>query len=433
MWGISSAGRAPDLHSGGQRFDPAILHHINNCMEHIRSQFPIFNKKLPSGNTLVYLDSANSCQKPQRVIDRMNKFLTEEYSSVGRSIHELSNNATTLVENSRQAVADFINAQDRDEIVFTKSATEAINMVSTAFGRTMQPGDEIITTEVEHHSNYIPWHLQRKFNGAVIKFLKVNEQHQINIDELESLITDRTKIVAITHVSNTTGQTIDVKRVCEIAHKHGIAVAVDGTQGAPHIKVDVRDIDCDFYAMSGHKMYGPSGIGVMYAKRKWIDELDPALGGGGMITTVSHDDVAFAEGSKKWEAGTLAITEIVGLHEALNFYADTGFDNMIEHEEQVIDYAYQKMSELLGMKFIGTDKRSAVISFNLGNIHHQDLAVFLDAYGIATRPGHHCTQMLHRQIGWSGSCRISTGVYSTKQEIDYFIDSLKEIYNKFNL
>jgi len=402
-------------------------------MEHIRFQFPIFNKKLPSGNTLVYLDSANSCQKPQRVIDRMNKFLTEEYSSVGRSIHELSNNATTLVENSRQAVADFINAQDRDEIVFTKSATEAINMVSTAFGRTMQPGDEIITTEVEHHSNYIPWHLQRKFNGAVIKFLKVNEQHQINIDELESLITDRTKIVAITHVSNTTGQTIDVKRVCEIAHKHGIAVAVDGTQGAPHIKVDVRDIDCDFYAMSGHKMYGPSGIGVMYAKRKWIDELDPALGGGGMITTVSHDDVAFAEGSKKWEAGTLAITEIVGLHEALNFYADTGFDNMIEHEEQVIDYAYQKMSELPGMKFIGTDKRSAVISFNLGNIHHQDLAVFLDAYGIATRPGHHCTQMLHRQIGWPGSCRISTGVYSTKQEIDYFIDSLKEIYNKFNL
>jgi len=402
-------------------------------MEHIRSQFPILNRKLPSGNTLVYLDSANSCQKPQRVIDRMNKFLTEEYSSVGRSIHELSNHATSLVENSRQAVANFINAQDREEIVFTKSATEAINMVSTAFGRTMQPGDEIITTEVEHHSNYIPWHLQRKFNGAVIKFLKVNEQHQINIDELESLITDRTKIVAITHVSNTTGQTIDVKRVCEIAHKHGIAVAVDGTQGAPHIKVDVRDIDCDFYAMSGHKMYGPSGIGVMYAKRKWIDELDPALGGGGMITTVSHDDVAFAEGSKKWEAGTLAITEIVGLHEALNFYADIGFDNMIEHEEQVIDYAYQKMSELLGMKFIGTDKRSAVISFNLGNIHHQDLASFLDTYGIATRPGHHCTQMLHRQIGWSGSCRISTGVYSTKQEIDYFIDSLKEIYNKFNL
>ena len=401
-------------------------------MEHIRSQFPILNRKLPSGKNLVYLDSANSCQKPQRVIDRMNKFMTEEYSSVGRSIHELSNHATSLVENSRQAVANFINAQDRDEIVFTKSATEAINMVSTAFGRTMQPGDEIITTEVEHHSNYIPWHLQRKFNGAVIKFLKVNEQHQINIDELESLITDRTKIVAITHVSNTTGQTIDVKRVCEIAHKHGIAVAVDGTQGAPHIKVDVRDIDCDFYAMSGHKMYGPSGIGVMYAKRKWIDELDPALGGGGMITTVSHDIVAFAEGSKKWEAGTLAITEIVGLHEALNFYADTGFDKMVEHEEQVIDYAYEKMSELSGMKFIGTDKRSAVISFNLGNIHHQDLAVFLDAYGIATRPGHHCTQMLHRQIGWSGSCRISTGVYSTKQEIDYFIDCLKKIYNKFN-
>ena len=401
-------------------------------MEHIRSQFPILNRKLPSGKPLVYFDSANSSQKPQRVIDRMNKFMTEEYSSVGRSIHELSNHATALVEKSRQAVADFINAYDKDEIVFTKSATEAINMISTAFGRTMKPSDEIITTEIEHHSNYIPWHLQRKFNGSVIKFLKVNDQHQINIDELESLITERTKIIAITHLSNTTGQVIDIKKVCEIAHKHNIAVAVDGTQGAPHVKADVRDLDCDFYSMSGHKMYGPSGIGVMYAKGKWIDNLDPALGGGGMIETVSHDDVEFAQGSKKWEAGTLAVTEIVGLNEALNFYVNTDFEKMIQHEHEVISYAYQKMSELSDMKFIGTDERSAVISFNLGNIHHQDMAMFLDAYGIATRPGHHCTQMLHRQIGWTGSCRISTGVYSTKQEVDYFIDCLKEIYKRFN-
>ena len=397
----------------------------------IKSQFPILNKKLPSGNTLVYLDSANSTQKPQVVIDRMNKFLTEEYSSIGRSIHELSNHATMVVEDSRKAVAEFINANESDEIVFTKSATESINMVAKAFGRTMQPGDEIITTEVEHHSNYIPWHLERKFNKFSIKFLKLDDKHQLNIDELESLITDRTKIIAITQLSNTTGQVVDIKRVCEIAHKHNIAVAVDGTQGAPHMKVDVQDLDCDFYCMSGHKMYGPSGIGVMYAKRKWIDELDPALGGGGMITTVSHDDVEFAEGCRKWEAGTLAVTEIVGLHEAIKFYNTIGFDKMLEHEQQVINYAYNEMKKIDGMKFIGTEDRKAVISFNIGNIHHQDMAEFLDAYGIATRPGHHCTQMLHRQIGWTGSCRISTGVYNTTQEIDYLIECLKKIRNKF--
>ncbi len=397
----------------------------------IKKQFPILNKKLPSGNNLVYLDSANSTQKPQSVIDRMTKFMSEEYSSIGRAIHELSNNATMLVEDSRKAVASFINAKHSDEIVFTKSATESINMVSTAFGRTMQPGDEIITTEVEHHSNYIPWHLQRKFSKSVIKFLKLDKQHQININELESLITERTKIIAITHLSNTTGQVIDIKRVCEVAHKHNIAVAVDGTQGAPHMKVDVQDLDCDFYSMSGHKMYGPSGIGILYAKKKWIDDLDPALGGGGMIETVSHDDVQYAQGSKKWEAGTLAVTEIVGLHEAIKFYNEVGFDEMLDHEEDVINYAYNELKKIDGIQFIGNDIRKAVISFNIQNIHHTDLAELLDAYGIATRPGHHCTQMLHRQIGWEGSCRISTGVYNTKQEIDYLINCLNKIKNKY--
>ena len=400
-------------------------------MINIRNQFPILSKKLSSGNNLVYLDSANSTQKPQRVIDRMSKFMSEEYSSIGRSVHELSNHATMLVEDSRTAVANFINAKESNEIVFTKSATESINVVAKSFGRTMSPGDDINTTEVEHHANYIPWHLERKFNNFSIKFLKLNNQHQINIDELESLITDKTKIIAITHLSNTTGQVIDIKRVCEIAHKHNIAVAVDGTQGAPHMKVDMQELDCDFYCMSGHKMYGPSGIGIMYAKRKWIDSLDPALGGGGMIETVDHDNVVYAEGSRKWEAGTLAVTEIVGLHEAIRFYNDNGFDEMINYEQEVIGYAYSEMKKIEGIEFIGTDNRKAVISFNIKNVHHTDLAELLDAYGIATRPGHHCTQMLHRQIGWTGSCRISTGVYNTKQEIDYLVDCLKKIKNKF--
>lgn len=401
-------------------------------MKDIKQQFPILNSKLPSGNTLVYLDSANSSQKPQRVINRLTQFYSQEYSSIGRSIHELSNNATMLVEKSREAMQDFINAREPDEIVFTKSATESINMVATAFGRTMQPGDEIITTEIEHHSNYIPWHLQRKHNGFKIKFITVNDEHRLNLHELESLITPKTKIIAITHLSNVTGETVDIKKICEIAHRYDIAVCVDGTQGAPHLKVDVQDMDCDFYVMSGHKMYGPSGIGVLYAKQDWIERLDPALGGGGMITKVEHDDVEFITGSKKWEAGTLAVAEIVGLHEALKFYINTGFDEMTKHEQQVIDYAYSKLIELPGIKIIGTADRSAVISFNIEGIHHQDLAMFLDSYGIAIRPGHHCTQMLHRQIGWSGSCRISTGVYNTKEEIDYFISCLKEIQKKFS-
>jgi cysteine desulfurase/selenocysteine lyase len=337
-----------------------------------------------------------------------------------------------LVEKSREAMQEFINAREPDEIVFTKSATESINMVATAFGRTMEPGDEIITTEIEHHSNYIPWHLQRKHNGFKIKFITVNDEHRLNLHELESLITPKTKIIAITHLSNVTGETVDIKKICEIAHRHDIAVCVDGTQGAPHLKVDVQDMDCDFYVMSGHKMYGPSGIGVLYAKQDWIERLDPALGGGGMITKVEHDDVEFITGSKKWEAGTLAVAEIVGLHEALKFYINTGFDEMTKHEQQVIDYAYSKLIELPGIKIIGTADRSAVISFNIEGIHHQDLAMFLDSYGIAIRPGHHCTQMLHRQIGWSGSCRISTGVYNTKEEIDYFISCLKEIQKKFS-
>ena len=401
-------------------------------MIHIKTQFPILNKKLPSGKHLLYLDTANSSQKPQCVIDRMNEFMSSEYSSIGRSIHELSNNATSLVEESRKAVAKFINANDPEEIVFTKSATESINMIATSFGRTMEPGDEIITTDIEHHSNFIPWHLQRKYNGAVLKFLKVDNEHQINIEDIESLISERTKVIAITHLSNTTGQTIDIKKVCNIAHKYGIVVVVDGTQSAPHMKVDVQDLGCDFYVMSGHKMYGPSGIGIMYAKRIWIDKLDPALGGGGTVETVEHDNVEYSEGSKKWEAGTLAITEIIGLHEALKFYERTGFDMMIDHEQDVINYAYDRLSELPYLKLIGNNKRKAVISFNVGNIHQQDMAMFLDAYGIAIRAGHHCTQILHRQIGWSGSCRISTGIYNCKEDIDYLVDSIVNIYNRFN-
>ena len=398
-------------------------------MKHIRDQFPIFKKMLPNGKPLVYFDSANSAQKPQRVIDRLTKFYTEEYSSVGRSIHQLSINATECLEQSRLTVAKFLNAGSEEEIIFTKSATEAINSIAESFGRTQKKPYEIICTELEHHSNYLPWHLQRLQGKASLKFIPLKDDYSLDIDKLEELITKKTKIIAITQLSNVTGEIVDVKKVCEIAHKKGIAVFVDGTQAAPHMRVDVQDIDCDFYCISGHKMYGPSGVGALYAKKKWIDELTPYMSGGGTVAKVTTDEVEYAPGPKKWEAGTHPIAEIIALKEAIDFYYDNDFDAMLKYEHELVEYAYKKMIDRGDMQVLCNGKPNAVLSFNLDGIHNSDLAMFLDQYGIATRPGHHCTQILHDKFGLSGSCRISLGVYNTREELDYFfecIDSIKK-------
>ncbi len=401
-------------------------------MEHIRKQFPIFNRLLPNGKKLVYLDSANSSQKPQRVMDRLYDFYAQEYSSVGRSIHQLSSGASQRLNESREAVAKFLNAGSTDEIVFTKSATEAINTIAESFGRTQRDHYEIICSELEHNSNYLPWHLQRAHKNATIKFLPLKDDYTLDVGKLESLITKKTKMIAITQLSNVTGEIIDVKKVCEIAHSKDIAVFIDGTQAVQHMKVDVQDIDCDFYCVSGHKMYGPSGVGALYAKAKWLDELSPFQGGGGTVLDATQEVIQYAQGPKKWEAGTHPIAEIIALKEATDFYYDVGFDNILNHEKELIDYLYGKLVGDNDIQLLCGDKPNAVLSFNVKGIHHEDLAMFLDEYGIATRPGQHCAMLFHKKFGLTGSVRVSLGVYNTKDEMDFFVDSLNEIKRKLS-
>ena len=401
-------------------------------MEHIRKQFPIFNRLLPNGKKLVYLDSANSSQKPQRVMDRLYDFYAQEYSSVGRSIHQLSSGASQRLNESREAVAKFLNAGSTDEIVFTKSATEAINTIAESFGRTQSDHYEIICSELEHNSNYLPWHLQRAHKNATIKFLPLKDDYTLDVGKLESLITKKTKMIAITQLSNVTGEIIDVKKVCEIAHSKDIAVFIDGTQAVQHMKVDVQDIDCDFYCVSGHKMYGPSGVGALYAKAKWLDELSPFQGGGGTVLDATQEVIQYAQGPKKWEAGTHPIAEIIALKEATDFYYDVGFDNILNHEKELIDYLYGKLVGDNDIQLLCGDKPNAVLSFNVKGIHHEDLAMFLDEYGIATRPGQHCAMLFHKKFGLTGSVRVSLGVYNTKDEMDFFVDSLNEIKRKLS-
>ena len=401
-------------------------------MQDIRKQFPIFDRLLPNGKKLVYLDSANSSQKPQRVMDRLYGFYAQEYSSVGRSIHQLSSGASQCLTDSREAVAKFLNAGSPDEIVFTKSATEAINTIAESFGRTQRDHYEIICSELEHNSNYLPWHLQRAHKNATIKFLPLKDDYTLDVDKLESLITKKTKMIAITQLSNVTGEIIDVKKVCEIAHSKDIAVFIDGTQAVQHMKVDVQDIDCDFYCVSGHKMYGPSGVGALYAKAKWLDELSPFQGGGGTVLDATQEVIQYAQGPKKWEAGTHPIAEIIALKEAIDFYYDVGFDNILNHEKELIDYLYGKLASDDNIQLLCGDKPNAVLSFNVKGIHHEDLAMFLDEYGIATRPGQHCAMLFHKKFGLTGSVRVSLGIYNTKDEMDFFVDSLNEIKRKLS-
>jgi cysteine desulfurase/selenocysteine lyase len=401
-------------------------------MQNIRKQFPIFNRLLPNGKKLVYLDSANSSQKPQRVMDRLYDFYAHEYSSVGRSIHQLSSGASQCLTESREAVAKFLNAGSLDEIVFTKSATEAINTIAESFGRTQSDHYEIICSELEHNSNYLPWHLQRAHKNATIKFLPLKDDYSLDVDKLESLITNKTKMIAITQLSNVTGEIINVKKVCEIAHSKGIAVFVDGTQAAQHMKVDVQDIDCDFYCISGHKMYGPSGVGALYAKAKWLDELSPFQGGGGTVIDATQEVIQYADGPKKWEAGTHPVAEIIALKEAIDFYYDVGFDNILNHEKQLAEYLYGKLASDNDIQLLCGNNPNAVLAFNIKGIHHEDMAMFLDEYGIATRPGQHCAMLFHKKFDLTGSLRVSLGVYNNKDEMDFFVDSLNEIKRKLS-
>ncbi len=403
---------------------------INN----IKKEFPIFDNKVHN-NDLVYLDSANSSQKPRAVVDRIYDFYTKEFSNVGRSVHYLAVAATNLYENTRTSVQKFINAKDANEIVFTKGATEAINLVASTFGQNhLEEGNEVLLTELEHHSNYVPWHYLRKSKGIKIKFAEINKDGEVTLESIEKKITSKTKIIGVTHLSNVTGAILPIKEIVQLAHSKNIPVLVDGCQGAPHLKLDMQDLDCDFYAISCHKMYGPTGLGILYAKKKWLEELPPYQGGGGMIGEVKKDGITYGDLPNKYEAGTMATAQVIAFDESIKFLNKIGMDNIIKHEKELIEYGQEILRKNNSVKLIGNPKtKGSVLSFTIDGIHPHDIATILDEDGIAIRAGHHCCQILHDKLDIAASARASIGIYNTKYDIDKLNLSINKCKKIFEL
>ena len=403
---------------------------INN----IKKEFPIFDNKVHN-NDLVYLDSANSSQKPKVVIDRIYDFYTKEFSNVGRSVHYLAVTATNLYENTRSSVKKYLNAKYENEIVFTKGATEAINLVANTFGQKyLNEGDEVLLTELEHHSNYVPWHFLKNSKKIKINFSEINENGEITLESIEKKISKNTKLIALTHISNVTGAILPIKEITALAHSKDIPVLIDGCQGAPHLKLDMQDIDCDFYAISCHKMYGPTGLGILYAKKKWLDDLPPYQGGGGMIQEVNKDGVTYGDLPNKYEAGTMATAQVIAFNESIKFIEKIGIKNIERHESELIQYGEEILRKNNSVKLIGNPKnRGSVLSFNIDGIHPHDIATILDEEGIAIRAGHHCCQILHEKLNLTASARASIGVYNTKDDIDKLKESINKCKKIFEL
>ena len=403
-------------------------------IKNIKSEFPIFKQKI-NGKPLVYLDSANSSQKPKVVINRLSNFYETEFSNVGRSVHSLAVKATNRFEEARDKVQKYLNAKHREEIIFTKSATESINLIASSFGeKFIKEGDEILTTELEHHSNYVPWHFIRQKKGAKIKFAPVNKRGEVEIDEIKKLINSKTKIIAVTHISNVTGAILPIKKIVDLAKDKKIPVLVDGTQGAPHLKIDMQELDCDFYAISCHKMYGPNGLGILYAKKKWLEELPPYQGGGGMISEVLKDKVSFADIPTKFESGTMQTADVVAFSEAINFIEELGIKNIQNHENEILQYGIEKLKKNNSVNIIGEpQERGSVMSFTIKGIHPHDIATILDEDGVAIRAGHHCCQIFHDKIGIAATARASIGVYNSKEDIDILCNAINNCKKVFNI
>jgi cysteine desulfurase/selenocysteine lyase len=403
-------------------------------IDKVKQEFPIFDEKIHN-NDLVYLDSANSSQKPKVVIDRINEFYTKQFSNVGRSVHYLAVAATNLYENTRTSVQRYINAKDKNEIVFTKGATEALNLVANTLGQNyLQEGDEILITELEHHSNYVPWHFLRKSKNIKINFAEINEEGEITLDEIEKKITPKTKIISITHLSNVTGAILPIKEITELANSKGIIVVVDGCQGAPHLKLDMQDLNCDFYAISCHKMYGPTGLGVLYGKKKWLEELPPYQGGGGMINEVKKDRISYGDLPNKYEAGTMATAQVIAFDQSIKFLESVGIDNIMKHEAELVEYGQELLQKNNSVKLIGNPKnKGGVLSFTIEGIHPHDVATILDEDGVAIRAGHHCCQILHDKLNILASSRASVGIYNTKDDLDKLNSAINNCKKMFNL
>jgi len=403
-------------------------------ISNIKKEFPIFDNKVHN-NDLVYLDSANSSQKPRVVVDRIYDFYTKEFSNVGRSVHYLAVAATNLYENTRTSVQKFINAKDANEIVFTKGATEAINLVASTYGQShLNEGDEVLLTELEHHSNYVPWHYLRKSKGIKIKFAEINEDGDITLESIEKKITPRTKIIGVTHLSNVTGAILPIKEITQFAHSKNIPVLVDGCQGAPHLKLDMQDLDCDFYAISCHKMYGPTGLGILYAKKKWLEKLPPYQGGGGMIGEVKKESITYGDLPNKYEAGTMATAQVIAFDESIKFLNKIGMVNVIKHEKELIEYGQELLRKNNSVKLVGNPKKKgAVLSFTIDGVHPHDIATILDEDCVAIRAGHHCCQILHDKLGLTASARASLGIYNTKDDLDKLNSSINNCKKIFEL
>ena len=400
----------------------------------IRREFPTLEQAV-NGRPLVYLDNAATSQKPKVVLDALRAYYEDDNSNVHRGIHELSRRATVAYEESRAKVASWVGANEPSEIVWTRGTTEAINLVSSAWGLdNVGEGDEILISVLEHHSNIIPWQLLARRTGAVIKYIELDEQGRWILDELPHLLTDRTKIVAISHVSNALGTVNPVKRVAAAAHEVGALVLVDGAQGAVHMKVDVKDLGVDYYAFSGHKMCGPTGIGALWARRDLLDSMEPYQGGGEMIHFVGRDESSWATVPHKFEAGTPNIAGAIGMGAAIDFLSEGGMDAIAEHEHKLLGYALERMNKVDGICIYGPqspDEHSALISFTLGDAHPHDISTILDSEGIAVRAGHHCAQLAMQHFGISATARASIYLYNTESDIDRLIEGLEQVRSIF--
>ena len=401
----------------------------------IRREFPTLEQSV-NGRPLVYLDNAATSQKPRVVLDALRAYYENDNSNVHRGIHELSRRATVAYEESRAKVAGWVGAAEPSEIIWTRGTTEAINLVSTAWGLdNVGEGDEILISVLEHHSNIIPWQLLARRTGAVIKYIELDEQGRWILDELPRLLTDRTKVVAISHVSNALGTVNPVKRVAAAAHEVGALVLVDGAQGAVHMKVDVQELGVDCYAFSGHKMCGPTGIGALWARRDLLDSMEPYQGGGEMIHFVGRDESSWATVPHKFEAGTPNIAGAIGMGAAIDFLSGVGMDAIAKHEHELLEYALERMNAVDGIRIYGPqspDEHSALISFTLGDAHPHDISTILDSEGIAVRAGHHCAQLAMQHFGISATARASIYLYNTESDIDRLIEGLEQVQGIFS-
>lgn len=401
-------------------------------IQKIREDFPILDREV-YGKPLIYLDNGATTQKPCQVVEA----ITDEYYSVNanvhRGVHFLSQQATELHEASRETVRRFINARSSNEIVFTRGTTESINLLASSFADSqMKEGDEVIVSVMEHHSNIVPWQLQAARKGIVLKVIPMNDRGELLLDEYEKLFSERTKLVSFAHVSNVLGTVNPAKEMIATTHAHGVPVLIDGAQSVPHMKVDVQDLDADFFAFSGHKIYGPTGVGVLYGKEEWLDKLPPYQGGGEMIQSVSFEKTTFNELPFKFEAGTPDYIGTTALAKALDYVSAIGMENIAAHEHELTLYAMQRLKEINGMRIFGeAEHKSSVISFLVGNIHHLDMGTLLDRLGIAVRTGHHCAQPLMIRMGIEGTVRASFGLYNTKEEIDMLAAGIERVSRMF--